>query len=77
MVSIAETHGTASTTTSLFYGQWSDMILGYWQGLDIAVNPWADTSFKRATILIRAMLFCDLLVRRDESFAYYDAILAG
>ena len=77
MVNIAETHGTASTTTSLFYGQWSDMILGYWQGLDIAVNPWADTSFKRATILIRAMLFCDLLIRRDESFAYYDAILAG
>ena len=74
-ISTAVTHGSSGVTTSIFYANWSDLIVGYWQGLDLMLNPYADTSFKRGSILIRAMLFADVLIRRDESFAYYDAII--
>ena len=49
--------------------------MGYWQGLDLMLNPYADTSFKRGSILIRAMLFVDMVVQRTESFEYYDAVI--
>jgi hypothetical protein len=75
MVDTTERHGTGTTTSHAFYGNWSDAIVGYWDGLDIMVNPYSGTQFKRATILIRSMLWADVLVRRTDSFAYYDAIL--
>jgi HK97 family phage major capsid protein len=75
MVATDERHGTGTTTSHIIYANWSDMILGYWDGLDVMTNPYADTSFKRASILIRTMLWADLLIRRVDSFAYYDAVL--
>ena len=74
-VSTAVTHGSSAVTSSLFYGRWSDLVVAYWQGLDIMLNPYADTSFKRGSILIRAMLFMDTQILRDDSFAYYDAVI--
>ena len=76
-VSIGETHGTGGNTkSSIFYGRWSDLVTAYWQGLDLMLNPYADTSFKRGSILIRAMLFMDTQILRQDSFAYYDAVIA-
>ena len=76
-VSIGETHGTgANTKSSIFYGRWSDLVMAYWQGLDLMLNPYADTSFKRGSILIRAMLYMDTQILRQDSFAYYDAVIA-
>jgi HK97 family phage major capsid protein len=75
MVATDERHGSGTTTSHIFYGNWSDAMLGYWDGLDIQVNPYAGAQFKRATILIRSMLWADFLLRRTDSFAYYDAVL--
>jgi HK97 family phage major capsid protein len=76
MVDTTEHHGTGSgNKSSIFYGNWSDMLIGYWDGLDIMTNPYAGAQFKRATILIRSMLWADILVRRELSFAYYDAVV--
>jgi HK97 family phage major capsid protein len=75
MVDTTERHGNSAITSSIFYGNWSDMLIGYWDGLDIMTNPYAGAQFKRATILIRSMLWADILVRRELSFAYYDAVV--
>ena len=76
-VSIAENHGTGGNNkSSIFYGRWSDFTMAYWQGLDIMLNPYADASFKRGSIAVRAMLFVDTQILREASFAYYDAVAA-
>ena len=67
--------GSASDLNILLYGNWSDCIVGYWQDLDLLVNPYASSAYTKGNIQLRAMLFMDVALRRAESFAYYDGLL--
>ena len=69
-------HGTGRTTSSIYYGNWSDVIFANWQGIDLLINPYADTSFKRATILLRATMYADYQFRNDEAIRFYDAVIS-
>lgn len=49
-------------------GDWSQVMLGIWSELDILVNPYAETPYKRGGVLVRAMATCDIAVRHPEAF---------
>lgn len=73
-VSSALTKGSASGVCSaIFFGNWSDMVIGQWGGLDVLVNPYSlDTT---GMIRISAAAFGDSAVLRAESFsAMLDAL---
>jgi HK97 family phage major capsid protein len=76
LIDTTEHAGTGSANkSSIFYANWSDAILAFWDSVDLMTNPYADTSFKRASVLIRAMLWADVMIRRSSSFVYYDGVL--
>lgn len=62
-------NGSPATSTVLF-GAWSQLLVGYWSGTDILVNPYADSAYQRGRVLVRAMRDADVAVRHAESFAY-------
>jgi HK97 family phage major capsid protein len=68
--------GTSTGVCSaIIYGNWKDLIIGYWGGLDIVVDPY--TLAREATVRITAHLFFDVAIRRAESFAaMQDALTA-
>ena len=74
-VSTAVTHGSSGITSSLYYGNFSDAIFAQWQGIDLLVNPYADTPYKRGTIMLRATMYADFQFRHDEAIRFYDAII--
>lgn len=49
-------------------GDWSQVMLGIWSELDILVNPFDSTAYKRGGVLVRAMATCDIAVRHPEAF---------
>lgn len=52
----------------LFFGNWSDLMIGMWGGLDLMVNPYAlDTSGGVRIVALQSM---DIAVRRPVSFAF-------
>jgi len=56
------------TAGDLFFGNWQELIIGMWGGLDIMVNPYAlDTS---GGIRIVALQSMDIAVRHPVSFAF-------
>lgn len=64
------TKGTASGVCSpLIFGNWSDLLLGYWSELDVLVNPFESTAYAKGAVQVRAMLTMDTAVRHPESFA--------
>ena len=70
------TKGTASGKCSeLFFGNWSDIVIGEWGVLEILANPYSDTAFSRGGVEIRAMETMDIAVRHEESFSYFGDIL--
>jgi HK97 family phage major capsid protein len=54
---------------SLIFGNWADLIIGYWGALSILVNPYETTAYKKGNVQIRGMLTADVAQRHQESFA--------
>jgi HK97 family phage major capsid protein len=52
----------------LFFGNWSDVIVGMWGGLDITVDPYSNS--KKGRLRIVTMQDVDILLRRVDSFCY-------
>lgn len=56
------------TAGDLFFGNWSELLIGLWGGLDVMVNPWAlDTSGGVRIVALQSM---DIAVRHPVSFAF-------
>jgi HK97 family phage major capsid protein len=67
------TKGSGSSLSALVFGNWADMIVGMWRGIDLLVDPYSQSS--TGTVRITAIQTCDILVRHPASFcAIVDAI---
>ena len=68
--------GTSTGVCSaIFFGNWSDLIIGSWAGLDILVDPYSQSS--TGNVRIRAFQSVDIGVRHAGSFAaMLDALTA-
>lgn len=63
------TKSTGSNLSALIFGDFSDLIIGFWSELDILVNPFESTAYSKGNVQVRAMMTLDLAVRHPESFA--------
>ena len=62
------TKGTASGICSaILFGNWADLIIGMWGGLDLMVDPY--TGSTSGTVRVVALQDVDVAVRHAESFA--------
>jgi hypothetical protein len=57
-----------------YFGNFADLLIGMWGGLDILVDPY--TASTTGTVRIVAMQSCDVAVRNAVSFCFGDADLA-
>lgn len=67
-VSSTLTKGTAAGTASgIFFGNWADMAIAFWSGVDILVDPF--TLGLSGGVRVIAHQDCDVQLRRPQSFA--------
>lgn len=73
-VSSTLTKGTSSGVCSaIFFGNWRDLIMGMWGGLDMMVDPY--TASTTGTVRVIVLQDADIAVRHPESFsAMLDAL---
>lgn len=62
--------GGATDEGEIFFGDWSQLLIGKWGAIEFAVSQHADTAFAANQTWIRAVLDCDLAVRQPVSFCY-------
>ena len=73
--STLEKGGSGAVCSAVFFGNWSDLILGQWGGLDVLVDPY--TLAATRTIRMVSTLYCDIAIRHAASFAaILDALTA-
>ena len=65
---VPSTLGTGTDESALIFGNWSDLILGYWSAFDLLVNPYESTAYSKGNVQVRGMLTMDVAVRHAESF---------
>lgn len=69
------TKGTGTALSSMIFGNFADLILGFWSVVDILVDPY--TGSTAGTVRVVAHQDCDVGVRHPESFAAFtDAVTA-
>jgi HK97 family phage major capsid protein len=64
-------------TASAIFGNWSDLLVGYWSAFDLLVNPYESTAYSKGNVQVRAMLTADVAVRHPESFVVADDAQVG
>ena len=66
--------GTGTNLSDMVFGNWADLYLGFWSGLDIMANPYAED--KKGAVRITALQDVDCVVARGESFVWSNDIAA-
>lgn len=61
-------------TAELIFGDWSQLLIGSWTGVDILLNPYEATAYAKGRVMVRAMKDVDVQVRHPEAFAFSDDI---
>ena len=61
------TKGSGTGLSSIIFGNWSDLLIGMWGGLDITVDPYSNST--SGTLRIVALQDVDVAVRHAVSFA--------
>mgnify|MGYP000530691746 CR=1 FL=1 len=62
--------GAGSEKSSLIYGQWGELVIGYWSAVDILLNPYHPDVASNGGALLHAFLDADVAVRHVEAFRY-------
>lgn len=65
--------GTASTCTGVIFGNFADLYIGQWGGLDIIVDPYSAKKTGEIEIMLNA--YSDVLVAEADSFAVIKDVL--
>lgn len=63
------THMQADT---LLFGNFADVLIGMWGGVEILPNPYAQGSYEKGNVQYRIIQTLDVNIRHAESFAYGD-----
>lgn len=62
---------------TLLLGDFSQVMLGIWSDLDILVNPYAEPSYSRGGVQVRAMATADVALRHPQGFVVATPVVGG
>ncbi len=62
------------TAGDVFFGNFADLLLGFWSALDLTVDPYSNST--SGTVRVVALQDVDIAVRNAVSFCYGDADIA-
>lgn len=60
------------TDNVMLAGDFSDVIQGTWSAVEVLVNPYMESSYKKGNIALRIILTMDVAIRHPESFATFE-----
>ncbi len=60
---------SGAVCSALIFGDWSQLMLGFWSELDVLVNPYESTAYSKGNVQIRAMATADVAIRQPLAFA--------
>jgi HK97 family phage major capsid protein len=67
---VPTTIGAGGDKSALIYGQWGELVIGYWSAVDILLNPYHPDVASNGGALLHAFLDADVAVRHAEAFRY-------
>lgn len=69
-VTVSNQVPAVATENPIVYGAWSNLVIGYWSGVDILLNPYHADVASKGGVKLHAFLDADVAIRHDEAFAW-------
>ncbi len=66
--------GASVNCSYIVFGNWDNLIIGYWGGLNISVNTQADSYWKYNIMGIKVETYVDVAVKHPAAFIYVDGV---
>ena len=63
------TKGTGTNLSEIYFGDWSQVIIGEWGVIEILPNPYAAGSYEQGAVELRVMQSLDVGVRHAQAFS--------
>ena len=67
------TKGTGSSLSAMILGNWTDLLVGLWSGVDLLVDPY--TGSTTGTVRVSIFQDADVALRHPESFAIFNDMI--
>ncbi len=55
-------------TGTLVVGDFSEIVVGVWDGVQILANPFAEGPYRRGGVMVRGLMTADVAIRRPQAF---------
>jgi HK97 family phage major capsid protein len=62
------TKAAGTNLSALLFGDWAQLVIGFWSAGDILVNPFESTAYSKGNVQIRAMMTADVAIRQPLAF---------
>lgn len=69
-VAVSNQVAAISSEQPLIYGAWNNLVIGYWSGVDILLNPYHSDVASKGGVKLHAFLDADIAIRHPEAFAW-------
>ena len=73
-VAVTNQVGKNGTTGQIILGDFSEMIVGQWGGIDVLANQYAEGPYSRGAVQVRILTTLDMIPRRPEAFTVIDDV---
>jgi len=67
-IPITLTKGSGTNLTEVYFGNWAELIIGQWGGMEIALSTETSDAFEKDQTWVRVLQEVDIAVRHPESF---------
>jgi HK97 family phage major capsid protein len=71
------TKGTGTNLSEVFFGDWSQVLVGEWGVVEILPNPYAAGIYEAGGVELRVLQSVDIGVRHAQSFAVMSDAITG
>jgi HK97 family phage major capsid protein len=71
------TKGTGTNLSEVFFGDWSQVLVGEWGVVEILPNPYATGLYEQGAVELRVLQTLDIAVRHAQSFAVMSDAITG
>lgn len=69
-VTVSNQVPAVSAENPIIYGAWNNLVIGYWSGVDVLLNPYHTDVASKGGVKLHAFLDADIAIRHDEAFAW-------
>jgi len=71
------TKGTGTKLTEVYFGNWAELIIGQWGGMEIALSTETSDAFEKDQTWVRVLQEVDMAVRHPKSFCLINDAESG